>query len=270
MWRWAAVSVRGSGHERVGLPCQDASSAQVMETERGPVLLAVAADGAGSAPFADVGARRVCEGFLTWMGRRLAEGADAFDALLDSARTAWTADLLTELRQGIAEEAERSNEPLSAYAATLLGCAIGMAGAVFVQVGDGAVVFRDAPDGTWALACPPWRGEYANTTVFVTSNRAHEALSLRAVPGCLREVVLMTDGVEFLAIRQADAKPHLPFFDFITGPFRVAEAAWSEQEAREFLERFLASEAVCTRTDDDKTLIVAIRQEGDGLPHRTG
>ena len=43
-----------------------------------------------------------------------------------------------------------------------------------------------------------------------------------------------------------------------------ADAAMeNEKKARKELEAFLASERVCARTDDDKTLLLAARNRGD-------
>src|SRR5258708_32385476 len=68
-WRYAYASVAGTSHEKNGSPCQDAGSCRVVETiGGGPVLLAVASDGAGSARRSEEGARLAVELFLDDFG----------------------------------------------------------------------------------------------------------------------------------------------------------------------------------------------------------
>lgn len=50
-------------------------------------------------------------------------------------------------------------------------------------------------------------------------------------------------------------KPHVPFFQPLVA---FAARAENQTDAREQLTAFLASERVCARTDDDKTLVLAV------------
>src|SRR5262245_49248018 len=63
-WRLLFGSVAGSSHERRGDPCQDYCHAVVVAGADGPVVVAACADGAGSAPRSEVGARRACLAFV--------------------------------------------------------------------------------------------------------------------------------------------------------------------------------------------------------------
>jgi hypothetical protein len=68
-------------------------------------------------------------------------------------------------------------------------------------------------------------------------------------------IAVCTDGVAHLAIRYSDQTPHpgffVPLFDFAQAP------GSSESE----LEELLNSDRVNERTDDDKTLVIAVRDD---------
>src|SRR5438874_1519448 len=70
-WRVVGTSVPGVRHRRRGEPCQDVF--RRTETADGTLVIAVA-DGAGSAEFAEVGARRAVEGAVAGATAALSNG----------------------------------------------------------------------------------------------------------------------------------------------------------------------------------------------------
>ena len=79
-WRTLAASVAGTSHARAGQPCADASAVRVLEGLEGESLLvAVAADGAGTSLRAKDGARLACDAIVAqarqWLGRPKPRGA---------------------------------------------------------------------------------------------------------------------------------------------------------------------------------------------------
>ena len=66
---------------------------------------------------------------------------------------------------------------------------------------------------------------------------------------------MLTDGIQLLAVRYADNTAHEPFFEPL---FEFAE---NPNSSNAELEEFLRSERVCERTDDDKTLVLAVRND---------
>ena len=60
LWQVPGVSVKGAAHEKQGLPCQGAYYWRFHRHGRG--LLIAVADGAGSAPKAEMGARLATKG----------------------------------------------------------------------------------------------------------------------------------------------------------------------------------------------------------------
>jgi hypothetical protein len=153
------------------------------------------------------------------------------------------------------------------YAATLLVALVDGSGAVFLQVGDGAIVYR-AGEGGFTPALWPQNGEYANTTWFVTDEEAADLVQLARVPG-VDEVALLTDGLQSLALRFASREAHGPFFEPMFRHLRAPappghEAGPSPASLHEQLAAFLGSDAVNARTDDDKTLVLATRLRDEG------
>lgn len=252
-WRYAGVSVQGTAHLRDCTPCQDCGLVDVVTAaDRSPVLVAVAADGAGSAANARLGAIRACEAFASF--QRLKVPWSPLQFVPDIADV-----ILRDVIAHIADEAANVSEDTSTFACTLLGCVIQDDLAMFVQVGDGAMVYRIDSDPVWRLALEPHRGEFVGHTVFVTSSDAPRQMRVLTVEERVAEIALMTDGVEFLAIQQATATPHTPFLEHVMRGLRHEARAGYSSDHHRFLEDFLSSAAVCERTDDDKTLILASR-----------
>jgi hypothetical protein len=70
----------------------------------------------------------------------------------------------------------------------------------------------------------------------------------------MESVMLFTDGIQSLAMRLSDDTPFPPFFQ------NIYHYGCKSNASSDALAAFLDSERVCERTDDDKTLIVAVRQ----------
>ena len=108
----------------------------------------------------------------------------------------------------------------------------------------------------------PQRGEYANTTYFLTDTDALERLRVAPRLGKVTDIALMTDGLESLALRYASTAVYGPFFRGMFRPILDAGEA-SVNKDREIkhlsasLDRFLSSDRVRSRTDDDVSLVLA-------------
>lgn len=238
-----------------GIPCQDHAQVATMPALGAPhTLIAVASDGAGSASRSDEGARAACTAFLEFSRLALGWICDA-EHLTDS----FGVEALSDLQADIAGLAKDQNEPVSAFACTLLGALVTLDAALFVQLGDGAIVYRTVSDARWRLAARAQRGEFANETVFITRGDAVRYLQAVRVNKPICDFAMMTDGVEFLAIKQPQGEPHSTFFDHVTAGLRNIAEPGEVHAHSGWIEAFLTSNEVNKRTDDDKTLIVATR-----------
>jgi serine/threonine protein phosphatase PrpC len=174
--RCFGASVAGPGHVRDGLPNQDAWSHAAAAGGR----VVVVADGMGSRPLADIGARAACgavpEAVRAWARH---PGADA-SLLLGLVHLFWRARL-------------GSCAPDQAATTCLFAFMRGDGSGVVAQLGDGVILMRD-PDGVRPLQ---ERGadSFTNTTLALGITKSIGAWSTRILAPSCRSVVLCSDGV---------------------------------------------------------------------------
>jgi hypothetical protein len=137
---------------------------------------------------------------------------------------------------------------------------VGVEAAVFLQIGDGVIVVNDQALH-WSWVFWPERGEFANTTFFVTDAAASDHLRFEHRQGSIDEIALLTDGIEPLVLHYASRIVHTPFFDRMFGPVRRSKAVGEDLALSQDLESYLSSPAILERTDDDKTLVLATRRQ---------
>jgi hypothetical protein len=257
MWRVLAGSEIGTAHIQTGRTCEDSCWAQVLQTiECQPFLAVFVADGAGSAARGGEGAElamSAAAGFIEkklkhpelGLGDELAVGCvQAVRASIDSAATA----------AGL--------KPRD-YACTFLGLLSFERGSLLMQVGDGGIVV-DFGNGL-EVPIEPMGGEYANMTCFVTGEDAIEVLQTKSFSAPVIRAAVFSDGLQRLALNMATNAAHVPFFK----PLFTALAKSSEEQEDQLaaaLQRFLSSESVNQRTDDDKTLVIAVLPVSANLP----
>jgi hypothetical protein len=250
-WQVIGAAVQGASHLKKGIPCQDAYATCTLPDGS---LIIVIADGAGSAARSEEGARHV-------VGEALALARSAMMEQQPATEAGWR-NLLTDLfagtRVALHRLAAERDAPAHVFSTTL-ACAIAAPEWLAVgQIGDSVVVAGPNRDELFT-AIEPQRGEYANETFFLNGANALEQLQLRVYPHPMRLLVAMTDGVTRLAIDLATCTPHLPFFGPLLAFAARPEGDAANQQAQ--LSAFLASERVCARTGDDKTLVVALRAD---------
>lgn len=244
-WRTAGASVTGTSHLDTGLPCQDAHQVRVTTCADGqPLLIAVVSDGAGSALHAEVASRAACA-----FAAARAEQLICIDGLTLDAMS--PLQFVAEVRAHLEALATASDWPVRDLSCTLLIALVQPEAALFVQVGDGGIVF-----GTDQLEMALWSagGEYANETHFVVSAKEEQVLS-RLVHGSVKRVALLTDGLQMVALKLAEQKPHVPFFESF---FHALQGAEDQGLFEAALMRTLDDARINARTDDDKTLVLAV------------
>ena len=127
----------GSSHVQTGTGCQDAFACKTWRSPSGAdTLIAVVADGAGSAERADAGAETVTECFVDTVSSVLSKANGmSFDAVAAVRRGVEQARLVIALQA--LEEGRKSSD----FSCTIVGCLVHPDGAVFGQIGDGAAVY---------------------------------------------------------------------------------------------------------------------------------
>jgi hypothetical protein len=248
-WRYAAGQATGSAHERTQKPCQDRFRGGTVEEHA--TLIAVVADGAGTAEHAHVGAEIAVD--TVWNVAQLGVKAGRRD--LDSVLR----EGATLARQRILEAAtDRQAKPRD-LACTLLAVVLAPLGGAALQIGDGAIVLTEK-DAEWRCVFWPQKGEYANSTFFLSDEQALTQAEVKRLSDDVLDVALFSDGLEQLAIHFASRRAHAPFFKAVFAPLQALTAAGEAQSISRDLNTLLASAPVRARTDDDATLVMATRR----------
>ena len=255
-WRIARASAVGTSHLSTGQPCQDRSRQSLIETADGLVLACAVADGAGSASRSDLGANWTVRMVLRFVEEHFAQGG-AIHQISREMCVAWVDRIANVIESKVA----KTGQAVRDYACTLLVAVVGYEKAVFFQVGDGAIVVSSGPEDGWSWMFWPQHGQYANTTNFIVSPDIAGLLDYDFVDRPVREVAIFTDGIENMVLHQESQTAHGPFFDQMFSAVRRSSVEGEDAQLSAKLEDYLGSDAVCERTDDDKTLLLASRYE---------
>ncbi|MBM4345313.1 MAG: protein phosphatase 2C domain-containing protein [Deltaproteobacteria bacterium] len=236
---FAVLVGQAAGSRKAHGPCDDAVATADVRAGRRRVWLCAVADGAGSATRGGEGARLAVAAAVHAMRGRIADGFDG-------------GVLLQTVRAELGAAATQKTGGIRELATTVTLVAADAQATWVASVGDGAVVYRTAADQAWQVAAWPMRGEYANSTQFVTDD---ELVFTQAKFPAAQAIAVMTDGLTPLALDFALRRPFAPFFDGVAlemGRRNVAELA-------PHLQDLLRSPRVTERTDDDVTLVFALR-----------
>jgi hypothetical protein len=250
-WTWAVACRRGVSHEKANVRLQDAFKCFIASTQSRP-LVVVVSDGAGSAPFGGEGASLVC--------RKLTVYTRQYFSLTDELPTDdMLAGWLSDIRNLIEVVAARRNVAARDFAATLILVISSGLESVVLHVGDGCAVLRDEDSNTWVAPSWPFHGEYASTTAFVTDEPTPNTSIVRHLTP-ISAVSVFSDGLERLALDLAAKQPFAPFFDSIISPVAGSALIGKDIDLSSKLDSFLGSDGINRRSDDDKTLVLAVRR----------
>ena len=252
MWKIAQAAVEGTSHTASNSPCQDDCFADNFQINGESYLVAIIADGAGSAIRGGCGASLACQALLKNIESTLSKKHISQIVHRD------IEDLVLQTRNILTIEADSEHLSPRDYACTLLCSIISSKNTIFFQVGDGAII--TSRDNLFGVVFYPDNGEYANMTNFVTQEDVLEHLSVEILDHAdFSSISMFTDGLQGLAINLALMIPHVPFFEPMLKTLRL----YSEDNEIDFdskLIQFLRSENINSRTDDDKTLILAVKK----------
>lgn len=245
-----AAAELGTSHAATGKFCEDSCWAHVDTMSSGQSLLSIfVADGAGSALKGGEGAELAIQAAAQFLAKMLKQGEFGLGDSL-------AADLVVSVRDAIYAKAELMGLSPRDFACTFLGVLSSPQGTLALQIGDGAIVL-DVGAGL-EVAVIPMVGEYANMTHFLTDENAVSVLVTKAFAGPVNRVAAFSDGLQRLALNMSTYTPHEPFFaPFFNGMLKATPE--QEGQLHPLLVKFLRSAPVNERTDDDKTLALAVR-----------
>ena len=184
-WKYASCEVQGLGHIDNDVPCQD----KTLCFEHNGIHIISLSDGAGSARLSHLGAQCVVE----TISELISENFDELYYCTDGLRV--KKHIVTEINHAIDQRAHEMMCDSDELAATLLFVAVSEDRFILGHIGDGVIGYMSGLDPK--VAFPPSNGEFANETVFVTSNNAINAFNLaRGELGDIIGFVVMSDGTE--------------------------------------------------------------------------
>ena len=246
-WKIISASVTGTSHQASEQPCQDSNCHRVVED----VLVAVVADGAGSASLSQEGSTVASQAAVDKACELLSSEVKSPEEILVPAFSAAV--------DAVKSRAESRKKPLRDFATTLIVTVCMPDRTIVGQVGDGASVAMLEGSGEYRLLVQPERGEYINETQFITSRSWRESLRLVQYDESVEFLAMFTDGLEHLSlVSAAGYAPHVPFFNPLL--------SWTKEQvcdeaAHKTLRSFLKSPKITSRADDDLTLLLAIREK---------
>lgn len=264
-WHIIGASVTGTSHLTISHGCDDAHGYRLLEHD---ILLLAVADGAGTAVRSATGAATAVRVALETAAQLLTQQSEpqahnqwqniltfilhtthnALALLVDESGSTPSTDDVKD------DPSDSTSSVLRDYATTLLTAIVTKHWVAIVQVGDGAAVIQ-RPDGSFTSLTPRHSKEYINETDFITDTHYLDEAEYTILPRAgTQGIALLTDGLQMVAMKFPENTPYQPFF---VPMFKFAASPEATEEA---LQHFLASERISERTDDDKTLVLAVYQ----------
>lgn len=258
-WLYAFASVAGNSHLISGCACQDSCICEVLNLKNNEeVLIAIVSDGAGSAKYSEIGSRLICnilkEEIISFFNKGL--------SIRDISREI-TVSWIVSFQEEVFNIAKDNSANIKDYACTLVGAIVGLHEEVYFQIGDGAIVVLPRySQEEYKCIFWPQRGEYENTTFFATNrasvDRCLEFKMSSSEKDEIANIAIFTDGLQHLGLQYKSQRPFTGFFQPLFRNLSFLKHRNCD-EISDLLQVFLDSDRINNKTDDDKTLIVAVR-----------
>lgn len=247
MWNCIQSAVQGKGHVSENRPCQD----KVFFLKQNDCTVISLADGAGSAKLSHFGAESItqyiCEDFVLNFDTYF----NAQDGILVKE------NLLTNIISCLEKTAVQYNCLLHDLASTLLVVAIKDDNFILLHIGDGVIGYMINEE--LKVASKPNNGEFANTTVFTTSENA--LVTMRLIKASLKNIngfVLMSDGCE-ASFYQKKENMLAPAIKSIMNLMSLLPLDKLESQLNKSMQNVIAK-----NTTDDCSIIIISRDNFDG------
>jgi hypothetical protein len=246
---WALATARGTSNLRDNSECQDTSRCLTLGPRK-DVLLAVVSDGAGSAKLGKQGSALTCR-TITEIARNHFANSDVSPTDEDL----W--DWVDQCRERINLASQLRQATPRDFSATLVALLALPDETITLHIGDGAAVINT--DGQWLVPSWPAHGEYASMTYFITDDPSAD-LKITRLPYRIDAAAVFSDGIERLVLKFVDQTASASFFDKFATTVRTIKTPGCTAQLNASLKQYLDSPTINERTDDDKSLIIAVRQ----------
>ncbi|MGA2162001.1 MAG: PP2C family serine/threonine-protein phosphatase [Methanoregula sp.] len=249
-WKHLSLSVTGKSHSDRNEPGQDYSRTGVLRFSDRDFFIGLAADGAGSTTHGGVGAEIACETLYLQILSVIRERDNISSVTDDDVR-----DWISASREAIAARAEGNGRRIKDYACTLIGVVATSDHVLYFQIGDGCIVTGDGAG--YRTIFWPEQGEYANTTYFVSDDTLPEHIKIEHQNTVPDEIALFTDGLQNLVLSFSTRTVHDGFFlPLFTALRKNPDNGFADLTTH--LTALLSRDDINARSDDDKTLILAV------------
>lgn len=242
----AGVTSTGTSHTKSGLVCQDACHFEFSKT--GEVFVAAVADGLGSAQNSSEGANLAVRAAV----KTALDTSEELDFEHTSKVQSVLIDAFAAARKAIRAVTHPTKRKFQTFGTTLIVCIASSRGIAIGHIGDGGVVAL-ANDEVKTISKPS-RGEYANSVQPLTGRNALSKIRFVILDVSAQGVVIFTDGLQNLLLKHATLDPFPGFFNKF---LPLARAIKTPNELHQGIRELLESSEINSRTDDDKTLLVA-------------
>jgi len=237
------ASVVGTSHLASDTPCHDAHGIRILDGNIG--YIACVSDGMGSAKAAEIGSGVASSFVLDTLYEHL-DMTRCDDEIIDLMKSSFI-----QTRERLEQEAIERDLNIKDLNCTLL-VFISLPNRQFYgQVGDCSAIGKKGED--YHVLVEQQRGEYANATYSICDLTSVQNGIYERLDEVYPMIALMSDGMESISISSKDKTvSHLfydPFFNAFLHP------NFQQENVTEALKRFLNSERVNKKTDDDKTLL---------------
>lgn len=257
-WKAIARSATGTSHKDQKIPCQDYGHYRIFNN----VIVGAVADGAGSAKYSHFGSELAVETTLKYLSRiseylqKRKQFWERFSQPLSEqeAKKLFT-KTVNHVISDLTKQAANKDYSINDLACTLLVFVATPEWVAAMQIGDGFIVMG-SQDAEYQMLFKPDKGEFFNETTFVTSANALEEMQVQVISGKQGFICAATDGLEKVAIRFSDWKPHAPFFKPLEAYLQETENPGCDGD--NYIMEFLDSDRLNARTDDDKTLVLCL------------
>lgn len=236
------ASVIGKAHIKSDLPCQDSHAFDILPNIG---IIAAVSDGMGSARYAHIGSDIASMYFVKTLKERYYEEMSD-DAVIDLIKQTY---LRTQER--LALEADIMGCHIKDLNATLLVFLSLHSRQFYGQVGDCCLIGKT--ETGYKVIASQQRGEYANATFSVCNPDSIENGFFARIDGFYQDVALMSDGVESVTVSSSDQSVSHLFYDPFFKAFHHPQ--YESKSVSDSLSRFLSSDRINQKTDDDKTLL---------------
>lgn len=277
-WVIAKASTIGKLHIKNDLPCQDSNFCATIG--QSDWAIAIVADGAGSYEFSHIGSGKVVKLSYLYFSKLIKKNKWIENNCLPKIDE-WKGVAKQGFKMvfnDLEDFSIKENYDLSSLSSTVIVVIYSPLGLLVSHIGDGRAGYRTS-DGEWKSMIDPFKGEYANETIFITSpiwkdEIIDNFIESRIISEPTNSFVMMSDGCENICFETTILNETTKQYEHINKPFagflnpiskiliNLSNLGKTEKEIDLLWEEYLTDGTEeLANEEDDKTLVLAVKME---------